>query len=220
MNAPVDALDGLRSDARRNHWQVLEAARQAVLERGPGVALDEIAKAAGVGIGTLYRRFGDRSGLLKAVALDALGQTRVAAEQAIADHDVGFEALAAYMRTALELRTAAVIPQVMDQLDMNDPDLGLERDAGAAVLNAIIEKAHDDGSLAQTIAFADVGTVLVRLSRPLPGSVESETDLALARRQLDLVLLGLQHASDDTVSGEGLSREQLTAARPADGSRR
>jgi AcrR family transcriptional regulator len=184
MNATASPLDGLRSDARRNHQQVLEAARHVVLERGPGVALEEIAKVAGVGIGTLYRRFGDRAGLLKAVALDALAQTRSAAEQALADHEVGFDALAAYMRAALELRTAAVIPQVMDLLDMNDPDLGPERDAGAAVLDEIIDRGHDDGSLAETIAFADVGTVLVRLSRPLPGALGAETDLSLARRHL------------------------------------
>jgi AcrR family transcriptional regulator len=201
--------DGLRADARRNHLQVLDAARSVVLEHGPGVALDEIAKAAGVGIGTLYRRFGDREGLFKALVLRALEETRAAAEEAMAEHDTGYDALAAYLRAALELRTAAIIPLVMDRLDLQDPELVPERERGAAVLEEILEQAHDDGTLPDTIDFADIGTFLVRLSRPLPGSLSREADAELARRQLALFLTGLQHASDDTVEGTGMSRAEL-----------
>ena len=62
----------LRADARRNEEQVLQAAREKFVERGIDCPLEEIARRAGVGIGTLYRRFGDRDGLVKAVLVDAL----------------------------------------------------------------------------------------------------------------------------------------------------
>ena len=65
----------LRADARRNQGQILAAARDVFVERGPGAPLDEIAKRAGVGIGTLYRHFADRQTLMLAVILDALVQT-------------------------------------------------------------------------------------------------------------------------------------------------
>jgi AcrR family transcriptional regulator len=209
MTPAVSSPDGLRADARRNHHQVLDAARQVVLEHGPGVALDEIAKAAGVGIGTLYRRFGDREGLYKAVVLRALQEARTAAEDALAEHDNGYDALAAYMHAALELRTAAVIPLVMDRLDMDDPELGPERETGAAVLEEVISRAHDDGSLPRSVDFADIGTMLVRLSRPLPGTLPREAEAELARRQLTLFLTGLQHATDDTLDSAGMSRSEL-----------
>lgn len=57
----------MRADARRNRDKILEAARDAVAERGADAPMELIARRAGVGVGTLYRRFGDRSGLAHAL---------------------------------------------------------------------------------------------------------------------------------------------------------
>lgn len=56
----------LRADAQRNRERILAAAEEIFLERGAGVSLDDVAKRAGVGIGTLYRRFPTREELLAA----------------------------------------------------------------------------------------------------------------------------------------------------------
>ena len=57
-----------RSDAARNRLRILEAAERLFAERGPGnVSMDDVARAAGVGKGTLFRRFGDRAGLARAI---------------------------------------------------------------------------------------------------------------------------------------------------------
>lgn len=77
--APAEAPE--RADAARNRERILRAAEQLFAERGVGaVTMDEIAAAAGVGKGTLYRRFGDRSGLALAL-LDE--QTRCLQHHAI-----------------------------------------------------------------------------------------------------------------------------------------
>ena len=73
----------LRADARRNQEQVLQAARTLFVERGIDCPLEEIARRAGVGIGTLYRRFGDRDALVRAVLVDALELSRASAEAAL-----------------------------------------------------------------------------------------------------------------------------------------
>jgi AcrR family transcriptional regulator len=59
-----------RADARRNYDKVLAAAREAFAERGASTSLEEIARRADVGIGTLYRNFPNRQGLLEAVYVD------------------------------------------------------------------------------------------------------------------------------------------------------
>ena len=59
-----------RADARRNYDKVLGAARAAFAEQGTDASLEEIARRAGVGIGTLYRHFGSRQDLLEAVYVD------------------------------------------------------------------------------------------------------------------------------------------------------
>ena len=73
----------MRADARRNHGQLLSAALEVVLELGPQAPLGEVAARAGVGIGTLYRRFADRGALLTAVVADALERSRNSARAAL-----------------------------------------------------------------------------------------------------------------------------------------
>jgi AcrR family transcriptional regulator len=70
-----------RADARRNYDKVVAAAREAFAERGASTSLEEIARRAGVGIGTLYRNFPNRQSLLEAVYVDEVENvSRSAAE--------------------------------------------------------------------------------------------------------------------------------------------
>lgn len=66
----TDATPRLRADARRNRDRIIAAARTVFTERGTEVPMEEIARAAGVGTGTLYRRFPDRDSLISAVGQD------------------------------------------------------------------------------------------------------------------------------------------------------
>lgn len=70
------ARSALRVDAARNHVRIVVAAAEVIEEVGPAVALEEIARRAGVGIATLYRRFGTRDQLLQAV-FEHIFETRI-----------------------------------------------------------------------------------------------------------------------------------------------
>ena len=70
MNEPTPANRPMRADAQRNYASLLHTARVAVSERGADIVLEDIAKSAGVAIGTLYRHFPTRQDLLEAVFLD------------------------------------------------------------------------------------------------------------------------------------------------------
>ncbi|GAA0278523.1 TetR/AcrR family transcriptional regulator [Cryptosporangium japonicum] len=65
--SPVAARRPQRADARRNYDRLLDAAREAVAQHGADASLDDIARRAGVGSGTLYRHFPTRAALLEAV---------------------------------------------------------------------------------------------------------------------------------------------------------
>jgi AcrR family transcriptional regulator len=200
----------LRADALRNHAQLLTAARDVFVESGPDAPLEEIAARAGVGIATLYRRFANRQELMRAVVLDALTRTREAAEQARADAPSAHEALVRYMHSVLDIRISAVIPVLLDRIDLEDHELSPARDQGAAVLTEIIEAAQAEGSLRADLTFADIGMLLVRLARPLPGPLTRELNDSLAHRHLDLLIDGLRPvASAAPASGPALSRDDL-----------
>ena len=195
-----DGVRVLRADARRNQGQILAAARDVFVERGPGAPLDEIAKRAGVGIGTLYRHFADRQTLMLAVILDALVQTADAGERALAEAPEAFEALTSYMHAVLDLRIAAVIPVLLEQIDLEGEALTSARERGARSLQQIVDAAHATGSLNSDVTFGDIGLMLIRLSRPLPGRVAPELNAQLAHRHLDLLINGLQPAGTETAA--------------------
>jgi AcrR family transcriptional regulator len=72
--SPAEARKPLRADARRNYEKVLVAARAAFGEVGSSASLEDIARDAGVGIGTLYRHFPTRQDLFEAVYVDQVDE--------------------------------------------------------------------------------------------------------------------------------------------------
>jgi AcrR family transcriptional regulator len=180
-----------RADARRNRQRILVAARDLVVDRGPDVPLEDVARAAGVGIGTLYRHFGDRRTLLRAVVLAALESTAEAARRAADEEADPATALARYLRAALELRVSAVIPAVLDVLDLTDPELAAARATSAQAMQALVDAAHAAGALPGDVSAGDVGMMLVRIARPLPGPLPPPVKHELARRHLELFVRGL-----------------------------
>ena len=95
----------LRADAARNRARVLEAARAAFAESGLEVGVDEIARRAHVGKGTLYRRFPTKEALVRAIFDDVLDELERAAGDAAGDPDP-WQALVRFLRAAAAMQAA------------------------------------------------------------------------------------------------------------------
>src|SRR5256885_5074480 len=128
----------LRADARQNRERIVAAALDVFVELGAGAALEEIARRAGTGIATLYRRFPDRQALIRAVVLDALQRTAEQARQAAGEEPDPFVALARYMHRAIDVRTAAVIPALLGEIPFGDEEITRARQAGPAAVQALV----------------------------------------------------------------------------------
>ena len=201
----------LRADARDNRRRLLEAACDVFVERGPRASLEEIARRAGTGIATLYRRFPDRRTLIREVVLDTLLRTAEEAGQAVAEEPDPFAALARYMHRAIDVRTAAVIPALLDQIPFDDEEIARARQAGLAAVQALVDAAHRAGALRPDVTSGDVGMLTVRLSRPLPGGFPAEIDHRLSHRHLSLVTDGLRATArqDAELGGPALTLADL-----------
>jgi AcrR family transcriptional regulator len=200
----------LRADAQRNRDQLLAAARDVFVEQGVGAPLDEVARRAGVGIATLYRRFPDRDALLRAVAVDVLARIGQEARQALQEEPDPFSALARYMHRALDARIAAVMPVLVGAVVLDEETFGSLRNAAVEPVQRMIDAAQANGSLRPDVAFGDIGLVLIRLSRPLPHTFEAAVQRSLAHRHLDLVVAGLRRrAGEAPLSGPALSLDTL-----------
>jgi AcrR family transcriptional regulator len=213
---PVGDARPLRADARRNREQLLAAAGGTFVEHGPNAPLDEIARRAGVGIATLYRRFPDRESLMRAVVLDVLGRVGHQARLAQAEEPDAFAALVRYMHRALDLRIAAVIPALLGEITLEDEEMMRAREGAVGPVQEIIDAAQAEGSLRPDVTFGDIGLMIIRLSRPLPGSFPRHVDEDLAHRHLDLLVGGLTTVGDDThkLSGPSLTLDDLRAMPP------
>jgi AcrR family transcriptional regulator len=102
MGAPVRPL---RADAARNRARILEAARAAFAEAGLDVGVEEIARRAGVGKGTLYRRFPTKEALVRAIFEDLLDDIEHLADEADAIEDPG-EAFAFFLSSSARMQAS------------------------------------------------------------------------------------------------------------------
>jgi AcrR family transcriptional regulator len=185
----------MRADARDNRRRLLDAARDVFIEHGPGAPLDEIARRAGTGIATLYRRFPDRQALMRAVVRETLERTAEEAREAAEEEPDPFRALVRYMHRAIDARAAAVIPALLGQVSLDDQEIRRARDAAPSTFEALVDAAHRGGSLRADVTSGDIGMLIVRLSRPLPGGFSRETNDGLSHRHLDLLVDGLRPAT-------------------------
>ncbi|MFI7612739.1 TetR/AcrR family transcriptional regulator [Nonomuraea terrae] len=207
----TESTTRLRADARRNREQIITAAREVFLEQGVHASLEEIARRAGVGIATLYRRFPDRHTLVRQVALDNLARVSEELDRATAAHSDAWGALARLLRRMVELRVGVFMPILASSLeeDMRGEggELKASRDRIFERLERLVHCAQREGRLRQGIGPIDLLAGIIKLSRPLP-VISAELNELVTLRQLELFLGGLQATALD--AAEPLRRPPMT----------
>jgi AcrR family transcriptional regulator len=151
------ASPGLRADAVRNHLRIMAAAATAFEEGGPAVSLDDIARRAGVGIATLYRRFGTREALIKAVAEHVFD-----AEIATAIVEDGPDPWTDIVTTITRTVDAYAAHPVLVSLAREHAVMGMETMAAyRAAVERVLARARDAGVVRADLQAADLKAVVV-----------------------------------------------------------
>ena len=180
----------MRADARRNYDRLLAAALSAFTQQGADTAsLEEIARRAGVGIGTLYRHFPTRQSLLEAVYRDQVAALGVSAAELMQAESPG-AALAQWLR-ALVMFGSTKRSLTTALLETLDKESELLSSAGAVLRESttqLLERAQQAGA-----ARSDVkGTDVLRLAHGVSMAAEwAPGDPGQAERMLALVIDGL-----------------------------
>ncbi|MEU4213067.1 helix-turn-helix domain-containing protein [Streptomyces sp. NPDC026206] len=200
----------LRADARRNRELLIAAARELFAEQGLEAPLDDIARRAGVGNATLYRRFPTREALIEAVFHEGLGQGMEAGEEARRGEDA-FASLVAYMaqifeglaadRGAIELMTTTVAA---------GPTLAALREHNHETVGLLVRRAQEQGTMRPDVVTEDLLFALAALGRYVPSAA------AVApgswRRYLALLFDGLRAEAAGPLPAPPLTPEQLDDA--------
>lgn len=201
----------LRADAQRNRDQIVAVARVVFAEIGPGAPMDEIARRAGVGVGTLYRRFPDRGSLLRAVVLESLEAILTDVQAAISEEPNAWEALARIVRRVVSMRFSTHVTMMDEhtrQALREAPDFRQARAAMIGVIEQLVERAQAEGSMRSDVGAGDVFAVVSFLLKP-PPTRSAEISELLMRRCLTLILDGLHSGGQSVLPGEPISVADL-----------
>ncbi|MCW2829318.1 MAG: TetR family transcriptional regulator, partial [Aeromicrobium sp.] len=167
MSAQVSATDAcrpLRADAARNRELILETAATVFAEQGLDAGYDEIARRAGVGVGTVYRRFPHRAELVQALFVSRVDEMVAIAEKAAACPEA-WDGLAWFLEKALERQVVdRGLKEVMVRTATDDAHLTVGRDRIGPILAVLVERAHRDGTLRRDVGPTDIGVQLMMMS--------------------------------------------------------
>ena len=164
-----------RADARRNYEKVLAAAREAFAEGGESTALEEIARRAGVGIGTLYRHFPNRQALLEALYVDEVEEVcRSAAALEGADPwealSGWFERFIAYMGTK-----RALAAELLNYLAQDAPLVQVCRTSMFEAGEPLLKRAQEAGVVRPDVNIGEVIQMVVGIAK-IPASDQRQTE--------------------------------------------
>lgn len=151
----------MRRDAARNRARLLEAARATFNERGIEAPLDEVARRAGVGIGTLYRRFPNRDALVEALFEEKWIDYRKVAKAALEEADP-WQAFRGYIERISEMQAEdRGFTDVLTTTFPSSQAIEKRRDEARRAAARVVRRAQDHGSLRADFAVEDIPFILI-----------------------------------------------------------
>ncbi len=188
-NTPLQTALGRpkRADAQRNYDKVLIAARDAFAERGTSTSLEEIARRAGVGIGTLYRHFPTRQALLEAVYAREVDE--VCRSAVGLDTGDPWDALVTWLRRLAGYMATkqALIHELLDYVDREAPLFTSCRASIATAGEPLLKRAQDAGVVRKDAEFSEILQLVGGVAK-IPATEPGQTD-----HLLGIVLDGLRY---------------------------
>jgi AcrR family transcriptional regulator len=181
-----------RADSRRKRLRLMAAARSAIAEHGIDVSASDIADQAEVGVGTLYRRFGSKEGLIEAVLLDTIAAIAESAQDALTCEDpmIGLETLLTVLVGA-QAQNRGMSDFVASQAAGRSADFQRHTETLRRAVEELTRRAQSVGAIRPDITWRDVAALAQ--STPTGSTcLGVSTDGDQWRRNLTVVLDGLR----------------------------
>jgi AcrR family transcriptional regulator len=195
----------LRADAERNRQRILAAAAELFTERGLEPSLDDVARHAGVGVGTVYRRFPDKASLADALFDERIDALVALAEQAQAEPDA-WAALVSFLERSGEMLVSNRGLRQILMFAAEGHDRGIcARDRMRPAIESLIERAQADGQVRADLKPTDVP--MIEFMVAAAAEYAWQVRPTVWRRYLALILDALRPAS---ASGRPLPEPELS----------
>jgi AcrR family transcriptional regulator len=199
------SVHGRQAEARRNDRAVLDAARDVFAAQGADAPISAVAGRAGVGMGTLYRRYGSKTELLQRLCVMAMEQAIEAADDALGADDP-WAGLCGYIRACVEMRSGA-LASLAGQIEATDEMRGTARRSMART-REVVDRARRAGRLRADVSALDIVWLIEQFSRRAPGDADPEEDGNVRARLLGIALDGLRAPAPASLPGRPPSLER------------
>jgi AcrR family transcriptional regulator len=184
----------LRADAERNRQRLLAAAKDLFATRGLHVTLDEIARHAGVGTGTAYRRFPNKDALIDALMVDRIGELAAIARECLEEPDP-WRGISGFFERALALQASdRGLKDVLFSSGRGRERSVQARQQMAPVVGRLVRRAVEAGAVRSDMSTTDVPLINFMLNTLVDFGRDVEPDLY--KRYLAIVLDGLKPRDD------------------------
>jgi AcrR family transcriptional regulator len=183
----------LRADARRNRERVLQAARAVFGEQGREAQMDDVARRAAVGVGTVYRHFPTKEALLEALAVDAFERITALTRENLETVADPWEALTRTLWSGAEILAAdRALSEVMSEIPGPVPiGLDMQRELNEAMAE-LLRRAQAAGVLRPDVVLDDIPMVMCGIGA---ATRKSHQCAGSWRRHMAIVVDGLRAAS-------------------------
>jgi AcrR family transcriptional regulator len=199
-----------RKDAMRNRALLVAAAREVFNEQGVEARLDEIARRAGVGTGTLYRHFPTREALVEAILAERTDEFATLAETALGRTDA-WDGLVGLLEAILELqRGDRVLKEVFVRYPPDESNLSESRRRIHDRFEQVIDRAHAEGALRADFTLPDLAMLLWSFAPVIDATEQAAPEVW--RRHLHWTLDGLRPAAATPQAEPPLDDDQLHEA--------
>ncbi len=180
----------LRADAARNRARLLVAAKEVFAARGLDATMDEVARRAGVGVGTAYRRFRNRDDLIAALFEERLDEFMGLLDESLADSDP-WRGLSSFLEGSMEMQAAdRGFKELLLQSDQGRERLRLFRAQIRPLVTELVRRARDAGELRADAVADDI--LIVSLMTGAVADFALAVEPQLWRRALGILLDGLR----------------------------
>ncbi|MEN3361802.1 MAG: hypothetical protein V7637_5784, partial [Mycobacteriales bacterium] len=203
-----DACRPLRKDAERNRQRILDAASQVFAERGLDATLDDIADRAGLGVGTVYRRFPNKEALIETLFEQRIEQMVMLAERATAEREP-WPAFAEFLRQAACLHAEdRGLQEAMLNGSHGHKRVAAARARLVPAIVTLVDNAQADGTLRPDFQPTDIPIILKMIGCAV--DYTSRVSHNAWRRYLELLLDSLRTVEGRTVESRPVLPPALT----------
>lgn len=211
MSSRETGESGLRADAARNRQRIIEAARELCATRGLEATLNDVAHHAGLGVGTVYRRFPTKEELFEAIFEDNIDDLVAMAETALA-YDDSWEGFSWFVSQLCEITaTNRGVREIVFSKAYGGHRVDCARTQLAPRLSALVERAKRDGYLRPELSATDMP--ILGLLAGTVSEFAGDVDSNLWRRYTAILLDGMRcHNGQRALQFEALSEDCLEAA--------